>query len=232
VKDGAGTIVRTPESKPSDNLCTSFIEGKLTSFGRLIFSGRLTFHGNVSDAVRSRLIGRTTDESTRWVTRRLSRYFPGIDLKNHEVENLKENLNQPVRLTFEGTIPRFSTASLSRYFINPNCLERVTADDVPGETEEERRFPIHYRYAYIECDSFLITLPAKATIEYAPDPFDIETDFGSYKTEYTITDTTLFYSRTMTIQKKQIPLDSYADYKKLICEIEANDKAKFVFLSQ
>jgi len=232
IKGDTCEFIRTPESAPEDNRWTSRIEGKVYSSGKLEFSGRLRTTGNQCNWVRSTLISQSKKERDRWMSNLIGTYVPKLNLNRYEVSNVKDSLDQPVEITFEGTVEKFGRVSSTRMFINPNMLQRVGARDAPKEPVDERVFPVYYGYAYLDIDSLVIRLPKGFEMEAAPDSQDMDTSFGSFLTAYETAGGTLTYSRQLQIKKKLIPRSDYADYADFIKAIVKNDRSKFVFVKR
>ncbi|MBN2008574.1 hypothetical protein JW960_04420 [candidate division KSB1 bacterium] len=57
---------------------------------------------------------------------------------------LTDHFEQPFIIKFTGEIERFATRSGNRLFLNPNMLNRCTADDIPRD--EDRQFPVYLHY--------------------------------------------------------------------------------------
>ncbi len=226
VKENGAEIVRTPVSNSAENVWTSKIVGRLTSGGTLFFEGLIEALGSIGASRRSAFNDLKPEECQRKVRRIIGKFAPKVDLQEYQIVNLSENFDQPFIIKFKGTVDKFGVTSANRIFINPDILNRQTQDDIPDE--EERKFPIHYYYAFKEIDSLVIALPEGFKIEAAPDSINLESPFCAFRTSYCVENGTLKYSRIFDSIYNQIPVVMYEDYRSFVKKIVKSDNAKFV----
>ena len=227
VEENGGKLVKTPVSPATDNWWQSRVDAVMLSSGTLNLSGKLRLNGNQADYVRNSLNARKPDEQENWLRARLGSNVAKMILHNFTARNLEQNYNQPVEIAFSGKSTNFASRSGKRLFLNPNFLNQVSKNARPGE--EDRRFPINYEYAYMDIDSIAIQLPIGYVLEASPEPEDIQTSFGQYRIEYTFENQKLIYRRLHRIDKKQIPITQYAEYKTFLQKIIQSDNSMFVF---
>nr|NIV15509.1 hypothetical protein [Fodinibius sp.] len=65
--------------------------------------------------------------------------------------------------------------------------------------------------------------------EAAPPDQDIQTSFGTYKTDYVIQNHVLKYRRMFRIDQRLIPVEQYQEYRSFMKAVRKNDQTKFVF---
>lgn len=226
VKESGAEIVRTPVSCSAENVRSSKIVGRLTSGGTLFFEGAIKTSGTIGASRRNSFNDLKPEECQRKVSQIIGSFAPKVDLHEYRFLNLTENFDQPFTFKFKGTIDKFSVKTANRIFINPNILNRQTTDDLPDE--EDRKFPVHFYYAFKEIDSLVIALPEGFEIEAAPDSMKLETSFGIFKTSYCVENDSLKYLRIFDIIYNQIPVAMYGDYCSFVKKVVKNDNAKFV----
>ena len=226
VKENGGEIVRTPVSSSADNVWTSKIVGRLTSGGTLFFEGSIKASGSIGASRRSEFNDLKPEECQRTIGRIIGKFAPKVDLKDYQIINLSENFDQPLIIEFKGTVDKFGVTSANRIFINPNILNRQTQDDIPDE--EERKFPVHYFYAFKEIDSLVIALPEGFKIEAAPESINLKSPFCAFKTSYCVTNDSIKYIRKFDSIFNQIPVLMYEDYRSFLKKVVKSDNAKFV----
>lgn len=228
VKESGGEIISTPLSRSEDNLSESRINARLTTGGALVLSGEIHARGKQAQDLRVGLVYRKPDEQKDLLRNRvLGRNVPQLALENYTIGHLTEDYHLPLAIEFSGTVTNFAPASARRLFLNPNILNQVSRASAPGA--EERKFPVYYRYAYMDVDSVEIELPAGFSIESAPPPQDIEAPFGLYQTKYSLEGRRLRYRRVFRLEQKLIPPGEYEAYRDFLREISKNDNAQFVF---
>jgi len=228
VDESGGRIVTTPRSKAESNHWIGKVQGSLDSEGTLALSGIAVASGNAGNWLRGGLQKSKPEERRRMVAGIVSRYAPKLDLASYNIGDLSPHSGKPVRLEFSGTVDGFGVKSRDRLFFNPNLIHRETAGDVPKETE--RRFPIYYNYAYVQEDSTVIVVPDGYELEAAPDPLDIKTPFGSYKTSQKLQNGVLRHYRMLRIDQNEIETSLYEEYLTFIKTVVNNDKSSFVLV--
>lgn len=226
IKQNCCDIIRIPQSFYYDNVWRSKIEGRLTSFGAFYFTGEISATGNQGIYLRNRLYYQKPEECKRWLSQLIGKYLPKIDLTDYTIDNLERNLDKPIKIHFNGISEKFGMKSAQRLFVNPNIINRETADEIPRE--EERHFPVYYQYAFMDIDSIVIQLPAGHRLEAAPEPKNIEQSFGVFTTSFSLTDGKLTYCRTFKCQQNKIPTSIYFDYLRFIKDVIKNDKSQFI----
>jgi hypothetical protein len=226
VKECGGEIVRTPQSRSSENLWMSTIEGKLSVTGALRFCGKLSATGNVAHAIRVELNSLRSDERKQWLGRMIGKHVPKLDSLTYEIGHLSESFDRPLTIRFTGVSPKFGGCNPERIFINPNMVNRETAAELPRA--EKRQFPIHYDYAYTKIDSIMIDIPAGFDLEAAPQPLEAGFSFGHFMTSLAMAGGKVIYSRIYRLDQTQIPPEHYTDYAAYLKTVAKNDAMKLV----
>ena len=229
VKENAGEIVRTPQSTSGDNCQISTIKGHLTASGELAFSGQLSGTGNIATRLRHSLRNNKGEDRKRYLGGKLGRYLPVLDLATYEIDHLHQNFDQPLKVRVSGTSKKFGSRSAKRLFVNPNILNRARPGSVPRA--KERQFSVYHSYPYTYIDSLSIDIPKGYVLETAPEPVEITTPFGFFKTTSHFSDGALRYTRIFRLDEKQIPRSDYETYVTFIKDIVKNDQAPYVFVA-
>jgi hypothetical protein len=228
VKENSGEILRTSLSRAQENRWESRVKARLTSNGTLMLSGSIHSYGNQARELRGGLIYFETHRKEDWLRNRvIGSNVPKMILTNYTAQNVEEHCHQPLLIRFEGSVTNFAPASARRLFVNPNILNQKSRGSVPDD--EERTFPVFHDYAYVDVDSVEIELPLGYTIEGAPLPQDIKTDFGHYQTGYSLEGNMLKYRRMYRLDKNMIPPTQYNEYRNFIRQVSKNDNTSFVF---
>lgn len=222
-----GRLIRTPESRAEDNRWRSKIKGVLSPSGTMNSVGEIQVSGNQADWFRGRLIGLKRERRRDWLRDICGGNMPKFKLKNHQEENVEENYNLPVRLSYEGSSTNVANRSGKRLFINPNILNRNNRRSI--DADEERQFPVSYEYAYEDVDSVEIRLPLGYRLEAAPKPQEIDAGFAYYKTDISVAGRTLKYVRVYRINQRDIPVEKFDEYVAFRKAVSRNDQDKIVF---
>ncbi len=229
VKENAGEIVRTPQSKSGDNCQISTIKGHLTASGELAFSGQLSGTGNIATRLRHSLRDNKGEDRKRYLGGRLGRYLPVLDLTTYEIDHLHQNFDRPLKVRVSGTSKKFGSRSAKRLFVNPNIVNRAGPGSVPRA--KKRQFSVYHSYPYMYIDSLSVDIPKGYDLETAPEPVEITTPFGFFKTTSHFSDGALHYTRIFRLDEKQIPRSDYETYVAFMKDIVKNDQAPYVFVA-
>jgi hypothetical protein len=226
--DNTGTIVTTPASHAMDNTWRSCIRGRLTYAGMLFFNGAFSTTGNQAIFWRGKFFNAKADERERFVKELLALYQPSIVLKSYEFLNLEDNFDRPFTIKFNGEIEKFGARSGNRLFINPNMLNRKTADDIPRE--EKRVFPVYLHYPYFDADTLSITLPTEFGVEALLEPTDIVDPLWHVQITATTSPDgqTITYIRNVEFSNNEIPLEKYPAFVDLLKTMVKQDRSKIV----
>lgn len=230
IKENAGEIVRTPESTSGDNCQISTIKGHLTTLGKLTFSGQLSGTGNIATRLRHSLRDNKGEDRKRYLGRKLGRYLPVLDLATYEIDHLLQDFDQPLEVRVSGTSEKFGSRSAKRLFVNPNILNRVRPGSVPRA--KKRQFSVYHSYPYMYIDSLSVDIPKGYVLETAPEPVEITTPFGFFKTTSHFSDGALHYTRIFRLDEKQIPRSDYDAYVSFMKNIVKNDQSPYVFVAE
>jgi len=226
VSDNGGRIVQTPISPASQNLWTSVVHGSLTSQGSLSFTGSIRTTGNQAFWMRGRLISLKREKRDNWVHRLVGKHAASVNLQ-YRVVNLDTNYQQPLELYFEGTANKLAKVSSRRLFLVPAMLNGFAKRSVADE--KTRKTPLYFRYAYTDIDSVVIHIPLHYSLEAAPHPQHLQTDFAEYRMDYSFRDSKLTYSRFYRLKKIEIPPEDYPAYRTFLQKVSKTDRATFVF---
>ncbi len=226
IKDKTGEIWRTPQSHATDNGWTGLVQGVLRPSGDLEFSSFFKATGNQGDYFRSALYAKDRHDEKLWLEQFAGRYQPSISMERYTLCNIADNLGFPVQMDLSGIVPKFAKRSVDRLFFNPNVMTRKSGDSIPDE--EERLFPIYYKYAYMDSDTLRLELPAGYELEAAPDTMTLQTDFATFSTAFKIEGQSMQYVRTICILSPLIPVEAFENFREFIKNVVKSDRSQFV----
>jgi hypothetical protein len=126
-------------------------------------------------------------------------------------------------------ISSLASTSGSRLFLVPNLLNRWTYSP---KKVKGRKTAVVLTSEYQDYDSIVFNIPEKYHIEYIPDDFFIENDFGSYSSIMKFENNQLIYIRTMSRNNGRFPKEEYAKFREFYKMMVKADKAKVVFVNK
>jgi hypothetical protein len=136
-----------------------------------------------------------------------------------------DDLNETVQLQYRFTAKRYANMAGNLMFFRPNVMIQLKQNPF---TDDERHYSVFYRTTYTKEDSLTFELPALYAVDDLPNVVNLETDFGAYRTSYTVQDDTLIYERHLSIKQREIPPESYADLRSFFKAVVRSDKAQVV----
>ncbi len=222
-----GELHRTPKSRPVDNQQIHYGTVTLKETGDATAKIKAHYSGNQQDIVRYALAQRSDRDREEWLRDQL--LIPTFRLTWVDFTDV-DSKQKVISLPFELELPRYTSRSGSRLFLQPNLMNHWRY--VPRKMEN-RTQPVHLSYTYIEADTIFYQLPEGYSVESLPDPVFIEMDFGSYyAASIVIEDKTLQYSRRIEITKNRMPPEKYEEYRSFVKQIVQADQKKVVLLKK
>lgn len=150
-------------------------------------------------------------------------------VNNITVENM-DFLNDRDSITFTQKVrfraESYVSASGEQLMFAPNILNRNTY--VPNHYRD-RKLPLEIKRGFVDRDSYTIQLPISHAVQFVPENFSIENQFGQYKVQITqLENNRLHYQRTFTIFGGVYPKEEYDAYRDFIREVGKYDNAKVI----
>jgi hypothetical protein len=106
---------------------------------------------------------------------------------------------------------------------------RVLGSKMSGiDMKADRKYPLEFPDASLQTDDYKITLPAGFIADDLPDPVDVKSDYGSYKSKSEVADGTLHYQRMYEVKDVVIPTQKFTDFRDYYHRITADEGANAV----
>ncbi len=223
-QDG-GIVVHTPISNFNDNTQSRKTIVNLISSGTADVNSVVTWSGNQQDRIRNIVEDKSPNEIERWVMNFLD--IPNLDLKSHVMNGIDTPENG-ITLTTNFLAKRYGSVTGSRLFFKPNMMEKRTY--VPPNIDN-RLSPVRFYYPYYDADTVVFSIPNEYDIEMLPKEIYLTSTFGKFisKTELT-EDRRVVFTRSLKIDKYEIPAEDYNEYKNFFAEIVKSDRAQVVLV--
>ncbi|GAA4781148.1 hypothetical protein GCM10023231_05650 [Olivibacter ginsenosidimutans] len=113
-------------------------------------------------------------------------------------------------------------------YLQPNLFNRQGS--VPQL--EKRESPFYLNRGYTDEDILTYTVPDQYVLRMKPADVKLETDFGDFVMELTLTDRQLVYHRKLSLREGQFPPERYIDYARFMNAVYQADLTKVVFLEK
>jgi hypothetical protein len=91
-----------------------------------------------------------------------------------------------------------------------------------------RKYPVEFPDASLDTDDYKITMPPGFVADDLPDPVDLKSDYGSYKSKSDVADGTLHYQRTYEVKNVMIPTQKFTDFREYYHRVIADENANAV----
>jgi hypothetical protein len=162
----APVFVGTPLSPPEDSLTDR--HGKLALREDGTLEGEVTEHytGHAAGERRQEYEGQTPEKRAEGLKDALLRIYPGAEISAVQVENTEET-TQALRQVYRIRIPNYAQRTGRRLLFSPFVFQQGST---PRFSASQRKFDIHFRYAFAENDMVTIALPEGYELDNAESP--------------------------------------------------------------
>jgi hypothetical protein len=226
VEDQSAELIKTPIKSSANNLWVSTFRGNLTNTGDLIFNAKLSTTGNQKEFYKASFGYKNNEEDLEFLKKIFTKYYSVLNIQRYSLNDSNSN---NFEIDAVGIYNGFMSQTGRLVFINPNILNRKIPDDLPKEEAGKRIFPVYNEYPYVDIDTVEINLPETYTMQSKPVDKTINKDFGSYSLHTEIKGNDLIFVRKIVVDKREIPVKSYQEYKDFLKEIITMDNTPIVF---
>ncbi|MEZ4778523.1 MAG: DUF3857 domain-containing protein [Flavobacteriaceae bacterium] len=153
-------------------------------------------------------------------------FHNGLAIDGIQLQNDKDRVCFTEKLNFMS--PSYITKAGDRMLLNPNLYSRII--DIPKKNNN-RTLPLDIRRGYSYHDEVNLQLPANYGIDSIFEPFQYQTDFGTYNINIAVSGNTLTYKRDLVLHSGRWPKERFNEYVDFIKEIAKKDKSKIVLKS-
>ncbi|MEZ5344922.1 MAG: DUF3857 domain-containing protein [Pyrinomonadaceae bacterium] len=210
-----GTLSEMPVLPPDSNSLERNVNAVISEKGAITVKVSENSQGQSSKYERRLYRKLSKSDYTRVIERWLTSGATSAKLLNFEARD--DHQNAGFDLDVEFSAPLYGQLMQDRLLIfKPAIVSRSSSVYL---TEKERVHPIR-----LESGSFSETatfeLPKNFSVDELPDPVDLKTSFGSYKTSYSVADGKLTFKRSMITKRSLVPKANYESvrdfYKKIL----------------
>ena len=220
-----GVIVRIPGSTPENNSRLRVMHIDLGGAGNANAKARIIWRGDQQDYARNALKEASPVEQEDWIIKSLE--IPNITLSRFEVAEIGTEQSE-IALSLDLALPRYASVSGSRFFFQPNAMERsITLPPLV----KARLSPIRFTYPYHDIDSTTFTLPNGFNVEVIPAAVHLESSFGSYVSTTTLVSPAIIsFTRSLIVTDYSVVPEHYMEYRQFFTNIARADKAQVVLV--
>lgn len=219
-----GYLLKTPVLGPEQNAVykSGFVELQLN--GDSGVTANELFVGADGMDRRSMLLRQTEHDRLEWMQRYLGARVARSQLIDFQLSEL-DNLDEHVQVSYEFSTRKYANIAGNLFFFRPNIFS--ARSNIPF-TVDERQYGITFTNASSEIDSVTFSLPEIYVVDSLPESMSFDSDFGAYRTSYTVKDNKLEFRRHFSIKLPEVPADSYQDLIAFYQMVIRSDKAQVV----
>lgn len=155
--------------------------------------------------------------------------YDGLEIPNNTIVNFKfTNVRERIpsmQQNMNIKSVKYAAAMGNRLLMPLNLLNKQGAI---SNVMKPRKAHLKLTYAYFDTDTVIYHIPADYTVEFAPEPNVVTSEFGEYTSKAIINaeKSTITYIRSYTQQKGLFPPEKYKDYAKFKTDINKKDNIK------
>jgi transglutaminase-like putative cysteine protease len=217
-------LIHTPVYNMEQNLQLRNVTATVNENGDLQLSANTHYTGLKQDDLLGWLHVLTREKQLEVLKSSLS--FSSYDVNKFECKELTGSLPAIDEL-LEINAHNYASISGKRMFITPNLLNR----SIPQlEQNGPRQSDILKRISFRDADTVKITVPAGYMPESVPAPVNLQSDFGTFSCNTTITGNVVTYIRNISIKEGLYPAASYPKLETFYGAINKADRARVVLV--
>lgn len=220
-EDG-GKLLRTPKMRTEENLQVRKGAFVLSAEGDLKGKMTTTFAGWQYDN-REALIGEPLKEQVKM----LREVYPlnNLEIRSFDLQQNKGNSpNATESLEFHAR--DYALINGGRYTLSLNVINR-------GRGLREvvnRQNPVYISRGYIDSDELVYSLPEGYRLESRPSDQRLQTGFGEFSAEISLTDNTLVYKRRLRLNEGVYPAETYAKLVDFYQRVYESDRTNLILI--
>jgi len=217
-------LVHTPVYTMEQNLQLRNITATVNENGDLQLSANTHSTCLQQDYLQAMLHELTREKQLEALKRNLP--LASYDVNKFECKELAERLPAIDEL-LEVNAHNYATISGKRMFISPNVLNKSISRP---EQNGPRQSDVLRRTSFRDADTVKITVPAGYMPESVPAPVNLQSDFGTYSCNTTVTGNVITYIRNISMKEGLFPAASYPMLETFYNTINKADRARVVLV--
>jgi len=191
--------------------------------------GKVTETRSGSTAKEYRILYNAEGEKQQreYMDHRLQHDLASFTLDSSAAQNTRD-MSKSVVVDFAFTAPGYAKPAGDLLLVRPRVLGRHSE----VVSNKPRKYPINLGETGTWRDSIDVTIPPGYVVDDAPAPVDLDVGFATYKSEVKANGSVLHYSREYIVKDLVLAPDKYADVKKLMGVITADENNNAVLKKQ
>jgi hypothetical protein len=221
IKENGGDLIKTPVYELNDNFQRTVANVTINSDGNATADIARSFGGLQYDNYLEEIYS-TAEDQKEWL-------YDYIDLPDFKINTFSFKQKKPdepeSELNLNLNVSTYATSSDKRIFLPLNLVNR--SDYIPKKILH-RWGDIVKNYSWTDTDSITYIIPDESIVEFLPEPIELSSSFGKYKSYTRLYGKTIVYYRHVEMLKGVFPKNTYDDLIKFYHDIRVADKAQVV----
>jgi Domain of Unknown Function with PDB structure (DUF3857)/Transglutaminase-like superfamily len=221
-----GTLVSLPLIPPTLNRLLRQAQFQLNTNGDIAGNVRELEWGAPASAERGELLETQPAKRAEVFEHFLGNFLSNFALTGASLGNLDQN-DQTLAVNYKFIARKYASATGDDLLLfRPRILgdKSTYLLDLFAE-RKPRKYPIQFREATQQSDSFDITLPEGYVADGIPDPMQADCEYASYRSKITVSGGTLHYERTFVIKDVTVPTEKLPEIHKFLQQVAADQES-------
>lgn len=200
-----GVLARTPAYARNQNYQHTYARVVLDERGSGPVNLRIAYGGHQFARVYGSAELKEEDQN-KWLYSNWA--LANYTLQKHQI--FRKDIPEPrLEIDADLVLRQYATISQQRMLLRPNLLSVVKQ----GPTRlRNRSSSFELKFESLQTDTVVFELPRGYVLEFLPDDFELVSDFGHYKAQYTFVDGELRYTRCLELFAGVFAPQRYADF--------------------
>jgi transglutaminase-like putative cysteine protease len=221
---GGGQLVRLPLLPASVNRLLRTAKLNLSEAGNLNGEVQEVRWGGPAITSREQFLNLPPEKRSKVIESLLGNSLTNFTVTSVSAENL-EKYDRTLTLDYKFVAEGYAKTAGNLLILRPRVVGAKGSNLLAGK---QRKYPIEFSEATRQDDIFDITLPAGYVVDELPRPVNVACAYGSYKSEITVTDNTLHYTRTYEIKDILVPTEKLDEVRTFFKQIAADERSTAV----
>ena len=191
-----------------------YTEVKVSPDGSVNGTMRLSYFQNEANDKRASLFSKKEEDYAKDIQSAIG----DCTIDSLKIDNLKENLENPLSIRFKYSIPNKASITEKNIFINPFIWGKVTEN---AFKLEKRTYPINYGYPFQTRHSIMVAVPEGYVVDEVPQNIAIGTSDKSaiVMVSYTVTNNMVAITYIFNVKKPVFLPTEYEELKEIYNKI-------------
>ncbi len=222
-----GEVIQTPERTYTENMTDRVWRFKVLQNGSAQMEAKIKEMGLSQDMLLRELLPVSEKERLDWLHESLE--ADNSKIKEYDFTKLTET-DAFALYEYTAELVDYVRSSSKRIYIPVNKMNRWRFS-IPEN--EEREYPLHLGYSYLESDSVVFETPEGYEIEASPENIEIDHPFGAFRAFFNVNgNQEVTYKRYFALKENTIAPEDYSSLKEFFDQVKYADQQQLVLVKK